>query len=244
MAYQPPPDPSQPVNPAPDPSGAPPAPQGPPAAYPQQPYPQQPYPQQGYPQQPYPPQGYPQQGAPGYPPAGGPPAYGAPPAGYAPYPQQPYNAAGAYPYKGFWIRFVAAVIDGLIFFVPAFILATAFFSSGAGCTAATYDAAGNYVAPSCTSGGAGVLYTLVYIAEAAYLVILWGMGGTVGQRLLGMKVVDATTGQTIGIGKGFLRLVGYIVASIPFSLGLMWAGWDPRKQGWHDKIANTVVVAR
>jgi uncharacterized RDD family membrane protein YckC len=33
-----------------------------------------------------------------------------------------------------------------------------------------------------------------------------------------------------------------VVSVIPLFLGLIWAGFDPRKQGWHDKIASTYVV--
>ncbi|MEO8407836.1 MAG: RDD family protein, partial [Oxalobacteraceae bacterium] len=35
---------------------------------------------------------------------------------------------------------------------------------------------------------------------------------------------------------------GYFVSALPFCLGLIWVGLDKRKQGWHDKLAGTVVV--
>jgi uncharacterized RDD family membrane protein YckC len=38
------------------------------------------------------------------------------------------------------------------------------------------------------------------------------------------------------------RYLGYFVSTIPFGLGLFWIGWDKRKQGWHDKLAGTVVI--
>jgi len=59
-----------------------------------------------------------------------------------------------------------------------------------------------------------------------------------------MRVVDANTGKSIGFVRGIVRGIGYIIASIPVGLGLFWAGWDPRKQEWHDKIAGTVVVGK
>ena len=39
-----------------------------------------------------------------------------------------------------------------------------------------------------------------------------------------------------------IRYLGYFVSTIPLGLGLLWVGFDRRKQGWHDKMANTVVV--
>ena len=41
-----------------------------------------------------------------------------------------------------------------------------------------------------------------------------------------------------------IRYLGYYVSAIPFGLGLLWVAFDPRKQGWHDKMAGTVVVRR
>ena len=38
------------------------------------------------------------------------------------------------------------------------------------------------------------------------------------------------------------RLLCYLVSALPFYLGFLWAAFDRRKQGWHDKIAGTVVI--
>jgi uncharacterized RDD family membrane protein YckC len=38
------------------------------------------------------------------------------------------------------------------------------------------------------------------------------------------------------------RYLGYFVSAIPLFLGLIWVGIDGRKQGWHDKLAGTVVI--
>ena len=39
-------------------------------------------------------------------------------------------------------------------------------------------------------------------------------------------------------------MVGYVVSSMVCYIGLIWAAFDPRKQGWHDKIAGTVVTRK
>ena len=60
--------------------------------------------------------------------------------------------------------------------------------------------------------------------------------------LFGLQVVSAE-GAPISFGIAFLRAVGYFVSGI-FYLGFIWIAFDKRKQGWHDKIAGTVVIIR
>src|SRR5690606_29842041 len=67
---------------------------------------------------------------------------------------------------------------------------------------------------------------------------------TPGKMLMRIVVVDADTGQSLTIWKAIVRFLAYIVSSIPLCLGFAWIAWDPRKQGWHDKIAGSVVVVR
>ena len=75
-----------------------------------------------------------------------------------------------------------------------------------------------------------------------YFIVAWAIGGTIGQRVLGMRVVNASTGQPLGIGRALLRFVGYIIAEAVIFIGLIWIGIDSRKQGWHDKIAGSLVI--
>jgi uncharacterized RDD family membrane protein YckC len=67
-------------------------------------------------------------------------------------------------------------------------------------------------------------------------------GATPGKLALGMKIVDAATGQPPTLGRLALRFLGYFVSAFPLYLGFLWAAVDRRKQGWHDKIARTIVV--
>jgi len=57
------------------------------------------------------------------------------------------------------------------------------------------------------------------------------------------RVVDARTFQPPGTGQLIIRYLGYFVATVPFCLGLLWVAFDKRKQGWHDKLAGTVVIS-
>jgi uncharacterized RDD family membrane protein YckC len=57
-------------------------------------------------------------------------------------------------------------------------------------------------------------------------------------------VARDTDGTKPGFGRSFLRYVGYWVAWITLFIGFIWVAFDGRKQGWHDKIAGTLVVRR
>lgn len=65
---------------------------------------------------------------------------------------------------------------------------------------------------------------------------------TPGKALLSLRVVDADTGKTLSVGQAAARYVCYILSMLPAGLGFIWVAFDRRKQGWHDKIAQTVVV--
>ena len=65
-------------------------------------------------------------------------------------------------------------------------------------------------------------------------------GQTPGKMIFGLQVVQST-GEEMTLGIGFLRWTGYFVSAI-FYLGFFWIAVDSKKQGWHDKIAGTVVI--
>jgi len=67
-------------------------------------------------------------------------------------------------------------------------------------------------------------------------------GATPGKIAVAVKIVDAETGAPATIGRLAVRLIGYLVSALPFYLGFVWIAFDRRKQGWHDKIAGTVVI--
>lgn len=84
---------------------------------------------------------------------------------------------------------------------------------------------------------------LAAAATAIYLAGSWGTAGsTGGQKILGLRVVRAADGEPIGPGTALLRVAGCVIAGAPLLVGLAWVAWDSRKQGWHDKVAGTVVI--
>lgn len=160
---------------------------------------------------------------PGDPPPGGPPP-GPPPDGFGQpdYSQvqpdygQPY---GQMPLAlaGFWIRFGGALIDGILLAVVQAIL-VAIIGEGPG-------------------------QILAAVLGAVYFVYFHSTTGqTLGNKLLNIKVIEQTSGDTISAGRAFIRYLVSLVSAIPLALGYLWMLWDPNKQTWHDKAASSVVV--
>ena len=78
---------------------------------------------------------------------------------------------------------------------------------------------------------------------ALAIVLFWiYRQATPGKMAIGARIVDAYTGGQPSTKQLVIRYLGYYVSSIPLFLGLIWVAFDPRKQGWHDKLAGTVVV--
>jgi uncharacterized RDD family membrane protein YckC len=86
-------------------------------------------------------------------------------------------------------------------------------------------------------------YLFGVVVAFVYYAYFWGTSGsTLAMRMFQLRVVDAGNGQPIGVGRAAIRYIGLIIAALPCWIGLIWAAFDPRAQGWHDKIASTVVL--
>jgi uncharacterized RDD family membrane protein YckC len=70
--------------------------------------------------------------------------------------------------------------------------------------------------------------------------IAW-KGTTIGGIILRQQVVRAD-GQPLTFIVALVRALAGMFAAFVAFLGFFWIAWDPEKQGWHDKIAGTVVV--
>jgi uncharacterized RDD family membrane protein YckC len=75
-----------------------------------------------------------------------------------------------------------------------------------------------------------------------FVVLAGSNGQSAGMRILGIYIVRVD-GRPFTIKDAAMRhLVGYPLSTVAFFLGFLWMLWDPRQQGWHDKLAGTVVV--
>jgi uncharacterized RDD family membrane protein YckC len=87
------------------------------------------------------------------------------------------------------------------------------------------------------------------VLVAVYQVGCWRLfGHTPGKALLGLEVVrtrGAPGGRaTVGVPRGLLRLLGYLVSALPLFAGFLWVLVDNHRRAWHDHIAGTSVVYR
>ena len=141
-------------------------------------------------------------------------------------------AAGETRYVGFWRRTVAAFLDTLIVLVVSVPLLVAVYGPA-------------YFARAREEGYAGLADLLIQVVvPALFAILFWKFrGATPGKMLVAARIVDAgslgppSTGQLVG------RYFAYIVSMLPLCLGFLWIAFDKRKQGWHDKLAKTVVIA-
>ena len=85
-----------------------------------------------------------------------------------------------------------------------------------------------------------VLTVLLFVAN--FVALAGSNGQSAGMRILGIYIVRVD-GRPFTLKDAVMRhLVGYPLSTVAFFLGFLWILWDPRQQGWHDKIARTIVV--
>jgi uncharacterized RDD family membrane protein YckC len=130
-------------------------------------------------------------------------------------------------YAGFWQRAAAFLIDWLIVVVisvPVIVLA---FGAG-------------YFSLE-PAARAWDLVTMLVLGAA--VIGFWRTcGATPGKLAMNIRIVDARTGELPSTGRLVVRLACYFVSAAVLYLGFFWIAVDRRKQGWHDKIAGTVVI--
>ena len=81
------------------------------------------------------------------------------------------------------------------------------------------------------------------LVPALAVLAFWrAYGATPGKMAVGARIVDAKTGGKPSTGQLIGRYLAYYVSIIQFFLGLIWVGIDAKKQGFHDKLAGTVVI--
>jgi uncharacterized RDD family membrane protein YckC len=91
-------------------------------------------------------------------------------------------------------------------------------------------------------GGLAHFPPLGMLITLAYFTGMWAWKQTtIGGIVVGLKVVRID-GRPVRFATALVRALGAVLSVIVFFLGILWIGWDVEKQGWHDKIAGTVVV--
>jgi uncharacterized RDD family membrane protein YckC len=86
-------------------------------------------------------------------------------------------------------------------------------------------------------------FLISWVLPAIAVIVFWiSKQATPGKMAVSARIVDATSGNPPSGGQCVGRYFAYFVSMFPLGLGLIWVAFDKRKQGWHDKLAGTVVV--
>lgn len=141
-------------------------------------------------------------------------------------------------YAGFWIRFAASLIDGIIIGIPICIIA---FILGIFSMATATDVNTDVYEQS-------QIILIIFLYVGAFMIsVLYYAGmhaskwqGTLGKMIVGIKVTDLN-GRRISFGRALGRWFAMILSGILY-IGYIMAAFTQKKQSLHDMIAGTVVV--
>lgn len=133
---------------------------------------------------------------------------------YAPAPAPPGSLSTALP------RFGAYLFDAVMFMVLAMVVLTVTAAVGLG----------------------GISLLVLLGLHATYHIGFWATSGrTPGYKAAGLQMIKSD-GSKPGLGTASIRYIGWLISPFVLYLNCLWMLWDARKQTWHDKMANTVVI--
>jgi uncharacterized RDD family membrane protein YckC len=129
-------------------------------------------------------------------------------------------------YVGFWLRLVAFIIDCIVIVIASKILfGDRIVTMSGGSVSAQFD-------------GIFILIPLLYV------ILFWKFfGATPGKMILKMQIVSEDN-KELSWKNVLMRAFGYFISAIVILIGFFWIGFDKNKQGWHDKIAKTLVIKK
>lgn len=116
-------------------------------------------------------------------------------------------------YAGFWVRATGHIIDGVLIAVVGLILGQ-------------------------TDEARQLVSNVVFVG---YFWFFWARGQTLGQMVVGIRLVDAD-GNRPGAGRALGRLLASLLSTFSLGLGYLWAAWHSEKRTWHDSLGGTWVV--
>lgn len=151
-------------------------------------------------------------------------------------------------YGGFWIRFVAFIIDSIIIDFLEFIIILpilgAFGVSIGGLEGLRNMENWTDIAlVSLIAGVSGTLIIISLVVQWLYYALMHSSKwqATLGKRAVGLKVVDGND-LRINFTTASLRFLGKIVSSMILCIGFIMAAFSVKKQALHDMIASTYVI--
>jgi uncharacterized RDD family membrane protein YckC len=142
-------------------------------------------------------------------------------------------------YGGFWRRFVAVMIDGILLWIVLFPLRWVILTMGA-----SAGLGNSQVKPidvfwmsfwswaTLLSWSVEIIYSVYFTSQK---------GATLGKMLMGVKVVTANGGP-VSVGRALGRFFAHYLSGLILSIGYIMAAFDDQKRALHDHICNTRVI--
>lgn len=138
--------------------------------------------------------------------------------------QTPESTPSELKYAGFWVRTGASFLDIIFLAIVTFPLV---YALG--------------ITPE--SELSPITIMINYVLPIALVLGFWSWKqATPGKLLLKTKIVDAVTLEKPSTKQLIIRYLGYIPSMLVLCVGFIWVAQDARKQGWHDKLAKTLVI--
>ena len=155
-------------------------------------------------------------------------------------------------YAGFWLRFVAIIIDVIIISFMQFVVVMPILAMLGFGFASTQGFDFNNLSEEETVGMVGAFVAAIggitiisFAIQTLYFSLMESSKyqATVGKMALGLKVTDIN-GDKLDFGKALLRQICKIISQMVFMFGYIMAGFTEKKQALHDMIASALVVRK
>ncbi|WP_188456978.1 RDD family protein [Virgibacillus oceani] len=134
---------------------------------------------------------------------------------------------------GFWIRFLANLVDGVFTFILAVIISfliqdASLFEKYTSVESSPSEDIANLIY--------GVIFVIIFTGSK--------FRGSPGKMVCKIQVLDKNMMAQISLLKSLGRAFAYILSALPLMIGFMMAGWNEEKKALHDIICGTRVVYR
>ncbi|MEK6705039.1 MAG: RDD family protein [Bdellovibrionota bacterium] len=150
-------------------------------------------------------------------------------------------------YAGFWLRFLANVIDSILLNIASWIIELMILGAiywlkviaGSAVPVASFFEVVDALMIQIINVGIYLAITTPY-----YVVGQHKYSTTIGKRMLNVYVVSAADKQRITLKQSVARYCSYLLSYLPFCAGYIMAAFHPEKRALHDIITGTVVIVK
>jgi uncharacterized RDD family membrane protein YckC len=165
------------------------------------------------------------------------------------------HAPAPQPYAGFWLRFAAALVDGLILGIPFWIVVVGliFMFGGFGMMIHRIPQGSQPADPREVMALLAPFFMAFILGWLVFFILQWlyfaimessPRQATFGKSVMSLRVTNSE-GQRISFGHATGRFFAKIVSGmVPLAIGYIMAGFTERKQALHDLIAGTLVLRK